>query len=119
MSILSSSNVGLNSIKVNVNFLKERGYYFKGHKLVCGDEPHGYFKIYSKYRIGTEYEEPLRYSITLSQGKRKEFIQVEVKNLHDLFLLERFWKSRREEHEAAFQDLKKRSVEQGFHRVFY
>ena len=119
MSILSSTNVGLNSIKVNVNFLLERGYYFNGHRLVCGEEPHGYFKIYSRYRIGTEYEEPLCYSIILSIGKSKEFIKIEVENLHDLLLLERLWKTRREEHNAAFQELKKRSIEQGFYKIYY
>ena len=123
MSILSSTNVGLKSIKVNVNFLLERGYYFKGskygRKLVCGDEPYGYFNIYSKYKIGTEYEEPLSYSVTLSIGKSKEFIKIEVENLYDLLLLERLWKTRREEHNAAFQELKKRSIEQGFYRIYY
>ena len=123
MSILTSTNVGLNSIKVNVNFLLERGYYFKGskygRKLVCGSEPHGHFKIHSKYKVGTEYEEPLSYSVTLSIGKSKEFIKIEIENLHDLLLLERLWKTRREEHNAAFQELKKRSIEQGFYRIYY
>ena len=123
MSILSSTNAGLKSIKVNVNFLLERGYYFKGskygRKLVCGSEPHGYFKIHSKYRNGIEYQEPLSYSVTLSIGKSKEFIKIEVENLHDLLLLEHFWKTRREEHNAAFQELKKRSIEQGFYRIYY
>lgn len=122
MSILSSTNAGLKSIKVNVNFLLERGYYFKGskygRKLVCGSEPHGYFMIYSKYKIGTEYEEPLYYSITLSTGKSKEFIKIEIKNLHDLLLLEHFWKTRREEHTAAFKELKKLSIEQGFYKIY-
>lgn len=123
MSILTSTNAGLKSIKVNVNFLLKRGYYFKGskygRKLVCGSEPHGYFKINSKYKVGTEYEEPLSYSVTLSIGKSKEFIKIEVENLHDLLLLERLWKTRREEHNAAFQELKKRSIEQGFYRIYY
>ena len=123
MSILSSTNAGLKSIKVNVNFLLERGYYFKGskygRKLVCGSEPHGYFMIYSRYRIGTKYEEPLSYSVTLSIGKSKELIKIEIENLHDLLLLERLWKTRREEHDAAFQELKKRSIEQGFYRIYY
>ena len=123
MSILTSTNAGLKSIKVNVNFLLKRGYYFKGskygRKLVCGSEPHGYFKINSKYKVGTEYEEPLSYAVTLSIGKSKEFIKIEVENLHDLLLLERLWKTRREEHNAAFQELKKRSIEQGFYRIYY
>ena len=119
MSILSSTNAGLKSIKVNVNFLLERGYYFNGYKLVCGSEHHGYFNIFLKNRIGTELEEPLRYSITISRGNRKEFIKIEIKNFHDLLLIERFWKSRREEHNAAFQELKKRSIEQGFYKIYY
>ena len=122
MSILSSTNAGLKSIKVNVNFLLERGYYFKGskygRKLVCGSEPHGYLMIHSKYRNGTEYEESLCYSITLSIGKSKEFIKIEIENLHDLLLLEHFWKTRREEHSAAFQELKKLSIKQGFYKIY-
>ena len=119
MSIVSSSNAGLHSIKVNVNFLLERGYYFNGRKLVYGDEPNAYFKIYAKGRIGTEDETPLNYSIfTLNDGKLKELIRIEIKNFHDLLVLERFWKSSRKEHTAAFQELKKLSIEQGFYKIY-
>ena len=119
MSIVSSTNAGLKSIKVNVNFLLERGYYFNGPKLVCVDEPNGYFKIYAKGSIGTENEAPLQYAIfTLSEGKLKELIRIEIKNFHDLLLLEHFWKSSRKEHSAAFQELKKLSIEQGFYKFY-
>ena len=119
MSILSSSNTGLKSIKVNVNFLLERGYYFNGPKLVYGDEPNGYFKIYAKSSIGTKHEAPLYYTImTLSEGKLKEFIKIEIKNFHDLLLLEHFWKSKRKEHNAVFQELKKLSIEQGLYKNY-